>query len=98
MTGALRAFSGYAAVIPVVCVWLGGIASMLAEAFREPDERMPIGGLGIIGVVASMIAALLYGIAARRATASSWRTISACSSRSCWGSWASSPSPSPVRS
>src|SRR5437762_4649058 len=59
MRNILSAFSGYAAVVPVVCVWLGGVASMLAEAFREPDERMPIAGLGIIGVVASMMASVL---------------------------------------
>jgi NADH-quinone oxidoreductase subunit N len=52
-------FSGYAAVVPIVCVWLGGVAAMLAEAYREPDERMPIGGLGIIGLIASAATALL---------------------------------------
>jgi NADH-quinone oxidoreductase subunit N len=59
MTTYLGVFAGYAAVIPVVCVWLGGIAAMLAEAFRSPDERMPIGGLGMIGVIASVITSLL---------------------------------------
>ena len=53
------AFSSYAAVIPVVCVWLGGIAAMLAEAFRSPGERMPIGGLGVIGLISSIIATAL---------------------------------------
>jgi NADH-quinone oxidoreductase subunit N len=52
-------FSSYAAVVPIVCVWLGGLAAMLAEAYREPDERMPIGGLGIIGLIASAATALL---------------------------------------
>lgn len=56
---ALRAFASYSAVIPVVCVWLGGIAAMLAEAFRLPGERMAIGGLGIIGLIASVAATLL---------------------------------------
>ncbi len=55
----LGAFSSYAAVIPIVCVWLGGVAAMLAEAFRSPGERMPIGGLGIIGLVASVVTSLL---------------------------------------
>jgi NADH-quinone oxidoreductase subunit N len=59
MRNILHAFSGYAAVVPVVIVWLAGIASMLAEAFREPNERLPIGGLGVIGVLASMIASVL---------------------------------------
>jgi NADH-quinone oxidoreductase subunit N len=55
-------FSSYAAVVPIVCVWLGGLAAMLAEAYREPDERMPIGGLGIIGLIASATTSfLLWG-------------------------------------
>ena len=49
----------YAAAIPIVCVWMAGVAAMLAEAFRSPDERMPIGGLGIIGLVASVVASAL---------------------------------------
>jgi NADH-quinone oxidoreductase subunit N len=49
----------YLAVVPIVCVWLGGIAAMLAEAFRSPGERIPIGGLGIIGLLASTVAAVL---------------------------------------
>ncbi len=48
----------YLAVVPVVCVWLGGVAAMLAEAFRTPEEQIPIGGLGMIGVVASIIASV----------------------------------------
>jgi len=55
----MSAYSGYAAVVPIVCVWLGGLACMLAEAYRGPDERMPIGGLGVIGLVASAATALL---------------------------------------
>jgi NADH-quinone oxidoreductase subunit N len=51
--------SAYVAVIPVVCVWLGGVAAMLAEAFRSPGERMPIGGLGIIGLVAAGVSCVL---------------------------------------
>ena len=49
----------YLAIVPIVCVWLGGAAAMLAEAFRRPGERMPIGGLGVIGLTASLVAALL---------------------------------------
>lgn len=51
--------SAYVAVIPVVCVWLGGVAAMLAEAFRLPGERMPIGGLGMIGLVAAGVSCVL---------------------------------------
>jgi NADH-quinone oxidoreductase subunit N len=49
----------YLAIVPIVCVWLGGVAAMLAEAFRSPGERMPIGGLGMIGLVASLLSSLL---------------------------------------
>jgi NADH-quinone oxidoreductase subunit N len=49
-------------IIPVICVTLAGIACMLAEAFRERGERMPIGGLGIIGLVgAGAAVVLLWG-------------------------------------
>jgi NADH-quinone oxidoreductase subunit N len=51
--------SQYLAVVPIVCVWLGGLAAVLAEAFRLPGERMPMGGLGIVGLVASGISAML---------------------------------------
>ena len=39
----------YAAIIPLLIVALAGAAAMLAEAFRQPGERMPIAGLGLIG-------------------------------------------------
>ena len=32
---------------------------MLAEAFRAKGERMPIGGLGVIGLVGAAIASVL---------------------------------------
>ena len=49
-------------IIPVICVTLAGLACMLAEAFRQRDERMPIGGLGIIGLVgAGAAVVLLWG-------------------------------------
>jgi NADH:ubiquinone oxidoreductase subunit 2 (subunit N) len=51
--------SEYLAIVPLVCVWLGGVASMLAEAFRSPGERMPIAGLGIIGLLTASVSALL---------------------------------------
>jgi NADH-quinone oxidoreductase subunit N len=49
----------YLAIVPIVCVWLGGMAAMLAEAFRSPGERVPIEGLGIIGLLASLASSLL---------------------------------------
>jgi NADH-quinone oxidoreductase subunit N len=47
------------AVVPMACVTAAGIAAMLAEAFRGPGERMPIGPLGIVGLSGAAIASLL---------------------------------------
>jgi NADH-quinone oxidoreductase subunit N len=47
------------AIIPMLCVVAAGIAAMVAEAFREPDEPMPIGPLGVIGLAGAGISALL---------------------------------------
>ena len=50
------------AIVPMACVTAAGIAAMVAEAFREPGERMPIGGLGIVGLVGAAVATfLLWG-------------------------------------
>ena len=46
----------YAAIIPILIVALSACAAMLAEAFRQPGERMPIVGLGFIGLVGAAIA------------------------------------------
>ena len=49
------------AIVPLACVTLAALACMAAEAFRGRDERMPIGGLGIVGLVgAAASAALLW--------------------------------------
>jgi NADH-quinone oxidoreductase subunit N len=47
------------AVIPLVCVGLAGLVVLLAEAFRGRNERMPIGGLAIIGLVGAGVASVL---------------------------------------
>jgi NADH-quinone oxidoreductase subunit N len=50
------------AIVPIVCVVAAGIAALLAEAVRKPGERLPIAGLGIIGLVAAGVsAASLWG-------------------------------------
>ena len=50
------------AIVPILCVVAAGIAALLAEAVREPGERAPIAGLGVIGLVAAGIsAAWLWG-------------------------------------
>ena len=46
-------------IIPVICVTLAGLACMLAEAFRQRGERMPIGGLGVIGLIGAAAAVVL---------------------------------------
>ncbi len=46
----------YAGIIPIVIVGLSAVAAMLAEAFRQRGERMPIAGLGLIGLVGAAIA------------------------------------------
>ena len=46
------------AIVPMACVTAAGIAAMVAEAFRDPGERMPIGGLGIVGFIGAAIAAV----------------------------------------
>ena len=43
----------------MACVTAAGIAAMMAEAFRAPGERMPIGPLGVIGLVGAAIATVL---------------------------------------
>jgi NADH-quinone oxidoreductase subunit N len=45
-----------AATIPILIVVLSAVAAMLAEAFRQRGERMPIAGLGIIGLLGAAIA------------------------------------------
>src|SRR5687768_3644970 len=48
----------YAAIIPLLIVALSGAAAMLAEAFRQPGERMPIAGLSLIGLGGAAVASV----------------------------------------
>ena len=69
------------AIVPMACVTAAAIAAMAAEAFRAPGERMPIGPLGVIGLVgAALSRRRCSGTATRPASASSSPTTSACSS------------------
>jgi NADH-quinone oxidoreductase subunit N len=43
------------AIVPLLCVALAALATMAAEAFRGKDERMPIGGLGIVGLIGAAV-------------------------------------------
>lgn len=51
--------SAFDAVIPVICVALAGLVLMLAEAFRARREKMPLGGLALIGLGGAAIATVL---------------------------------------
>jgi NADH-quinone oxidoreductase subunit N len=42
--------SSFDAIVPMLCVTAGALVVMLAEAWREPDERMPLGIWGIISL------------------------------------------------
>src|SRR5688572_15430745 len=43
----------------MLCVALAALAVMGADAFRARGENMPIGGLGVVGLVGSAIASVL---------------------------------------
>ena len=47
------------AVMPMLIVTLAAAATMVAEAFRQKNEQMPLGGLGIIGLVGAVVASAL---------------------------------------
>src|SRR5262245_24057752 len=51
--------TGINAVVPMACVTLAAIAAMTAEAFRAPDERLPIAPLGAIGLAGAAVASVL---------------------------------------
>jgi NADH-quinone oxidoreductase subunit N len=51
--------SSFAAIVPMLCVTLAALAAMVAEAFRAKGEEMPIGGLGVIGLLFALIASVL---------------------------------------
>src|SRR3954464_11056377 len=47
------------AIVPMACVTAAGIAAMVAESFRDPGERMPIAGLGGVGLLGAAVATFL---------------------------------------
>jgi NADH-quinone oxidoreductase subunit N len=51
--------ASFHAIVPMACVAAAGLAAMTAEAFRAPHERMPIGPLGVVGLVAAALATVL---------------------------------------
>lgn len=52
-------FSSFHAIVPMLCVTAAGLAAMIAEAFRDKDEKMPIGPLGLVGLIGAGISTLL---------------------------------------
>jgi len=51
--------TSFNAIVPMLCVTAAGLAAMVAESFRDPGERMPIAGLGIVGLIGAAVATLL---------------------------------------
>ncbi len=51
--------SSFDAIIPMLCVALAGLVVLLAESFRGRDEKMPLGGLAIIGLIGAGAASIL---------------------------------------
>jgi NADH-quinone oxidoreductase subunit N len=47
------------AIVPMLSVTLAALACMAAEAFREPGEQMPLGGLGIVGLLGAAVSAVI---------------------------------------
>jgi len=47
------------AIMPMLIVTLAACATMLAESFRRKGEQMPLGGLGVIGLVGAAVASVL---------------------------------------
>jgi len=53
--------SSFDAIVPMMCVGAGALVIMLAEAWRDRDERMPLGVLALIALAASGVGlALLW--------------------------------------
>ena len=54
--------SDFTAIIPILIIVLAASAAMLAEAFRQPGERMQIAGFGLIGLAGAALASVfLWG-------------------------------------
>ncbi|MBI3047460.1 MAG: NADH-quinone oxidoreductase subunit N [Acidobacteria bacterium] len=49
----------FTAIVPMLCVTVAALAVMGAEAFRARGEDLPLGGLGIVGLVGAAAASVL---------------------------------------
>jgi NADH-quinone oxidoreductase subunit N len=47
------------AIVPMACVAAAAVATMTAEAFRAPGERMPLAGLGVVGLIGAAVGSLI---------------------------------------
>ena len=47
------------AIVPMLCVTLAALVSLLAEAFRDRDERMPMAAWGLIGLAGAAASSVL---------------------------------------
>jgi NADH-quinone oxidoreductase subunit N len=48
--------SAFDAIVPMLCMTAGALVIMLAEAWRDRDEKMPLGVLGMIALISSAVA------------------------------------------
>jgi NADH-quinone oxidoreductase subunit N len=55
----MYSLTDFQAIMPMLIVTLSAVVTMIAEAYRPRGERVPMGGLGIIGLVGAIIASLL---------------------------------------
>jgi NADH-quinone oxidoreductase subunit N len=55
----MYSLTDFQAIMPMLIVTLSAVVTMIAEAYRPRGERVPMGGLGIIGLVGAIIATLL---------------------------------------
>ena len=68
------------AIIPILIVTATALITLAVEAFRGPDEKLPLGVLGLIGLAGAGVASVMLWGRDRSASASCAPTTSRCSS------------------
>jgi NADH-quinone oxidoreductase subunit N len=51
--------ANFPAIVPMAIVTLAAIATLVLEAIRKPGETMPMGGLGVIGLLGAIVSSAL---------------------------------------
>ena len=51
--------ASFGALMPMLCVLLAGLATMAVESFRAPGRRLPVGGLGVVGLLGTLVTTVL---------------------------------------